>query len=36
MHAIDDDFVTVAEAAEMPRVASSTIRRWIRVGDLPA
>ncbi|MCC7022682.1 MAG: helix-turn-helix domain-containing protein [Thermomicrobiales bacterium] len=26
----------MAEAAEMLRVASSTIRRWIREGDLPA
>lgn len=31
-----DDFLTVAEAAHELRVAPSTIRRWIREGDLPA
>lgn len=36
MHATADDFVTVAEAAAMLRVAPSTIRRWIRQGDVPA
>lgn len=36
MHAIDEDFLSVAEAAERLRVAPSTIRRWIREGDLPA
>jgi excisionase family DNA binding protein len=36
LRAFDDDFVTVAEAAAMLRVASSTIRRWIREGELPA
>lgn len=36
MHAIDEEFLSVAEAATRLRVASSTIRRWIREGDLPA
>ena len=36
MHAVDDEFVTVAEAATLLRVAPSTIRRWIREGDVPA
>jgi excisionase family DNA binding protein len=31
-----DDFLTVAEAAAQLHVAPSTIRRWIREGDLPA
>ncbi|MGH2533598.1 MAG: helix-turn-helix domain-containing protein [Thermomicrobiales bacterium] len=31
-----DDFLTVAEAADQLHVAPSTIRRWIREGDLPA
>ena len=33
---IPDDFVTVAEAAALLRVAPSTIRRWIRQGTVPA
>ena len=36
MHAIDEDYVTVAEVATLLRVAPSTIRRWIREGDVPA
>jgi excisionase family DNA binding protein len=36
MHAIDQEYLTVAEAAALLRVASSTIRRWIRQGDIPA
>ncbi|MBA3450192.1 MAG: helix-turn-helix domain-containing protein [Chloroflexia bacterium] len=36
MHAIDEEYVTVAEAATLLRVAPSTIRRWIREGDVPA
>jgi excisionase family DNA binding protein len=33
---LPDDFVTVAEAAALLRVAPSTIRRWIRQGTVPA
>jgi excisionase family DNA binding protein len=36
MRAVDEEFVTVAEAAPILRVAPSTIRRWIREGDVPA
>ena len=36
MHAIDEDYITVAEAATLLRVAPSTVRRWIRQGDVPA
>jgi excisionase family DNA binding protein len=36
MRAMDEEFVTVAEAAALLRVATSTIRRWIREGDVPA
>ncbi len=36
MSAADGEYLTVAEAATFLRVASSTIRRWIREGDLPA
>lgn len=36
MPAIDEDFITVAEAATLLRVAPSTVRRWIRQGDVPA
>jgi excisionase family DNA binding protein len=32
----DDQYLTVAEAAKLLRVAPSTIRRWIRDGDVPA
>ena len=36
MRAVDEEFVTVAEAAALLRVAPSTVRRWIREGDVPA
>jgi excisionase family DNA binding protein len=36
MRTVDEEFVTVAEAATLLRVAPSTIRRWIREGDVPA
>jgi excisionase family DNA binding protein len=36
MHAVDEEFLTVAEAATLLRVAPSTVRRWIREGDVPA
>ena len=36
MHAFDEDYVTVDEAATILRVAPSTVRRWIREGDVPA
>jgi excisionase family DNA binding protein len=36
MRAVDEEFVTVAEAATPLRVAPSTVRRWIREGDVPA
>lgn len=36
MSALEEEYITVAEAATLLRVAPSTIRRWIREGDLPA
>lgn len=36
MHAVDEEYLSVAEAATRLRVAQSTIRRWIREGDVPA
>ena len=36
MRAIEDEYLTVSEAAALLRVAPSTIRRWIREGDVPA
>src|SRR5688500_7959786 len=34
--ALEEDYLTVTEAAALLRVAPSTIRRWIREGDVPA
>jgi excisionase family DNA binding protein len=36
MQSLADDFLTIAEAARIIHVAESTIRRWIREGELPA
>jgi excisionase family DNA binding protein len=36
MSALEEDYLTVTEAATLLRVAPSTIRRWIRQGDVPA
>jgi excisionase family DNA binding protein len=36
MSAVDEEYLTVAEAATLLRVATSTIRRWIREGDVSA
>jgi excisionase family DNA binding protein len=36
MSALEDDYLTVDEAASLLRVAPSTVRRWIRQGDVPA
>ena len=36
MRAGDEEFFTVAEAATLLRVAPSTVRRWIREGDVLA
>ena len=36
MVAQDEEFVTVAEAATLLRVAPSTVRRWIREGEVSA
>ena len=36
MQALGEDYLTVAEAAALPRVGRSTIRRWIRRGHVPA
>lgn len=33
---VDEDYITVAEAADLLRVSSSTIWRWIDQGVLPA
>jgi excisionase family DNA binding protein len=33
---LDEEYVTVPEAAKLLRVHSSTIRRWIDSGELPA
>lgn len=36
MRALEEEYVTVAEAAALLQVATSTVRRWIREGDVPA
>ncbi|HUX86844.1 MAG TPA: helix-turn-helix domain-containing protein, partial [Chloroflexota bacterium] len=36
MQLINEDYLSVAEAAELLKVAKSTIWRWINQGDLPA
>jgi excisionase family DNA binding protein len=36
MHAPDEEYVTVTKAATLLRVAPSTVRRWIREGNVPA
>jgi excisionase family DNA binding protein len=36
MHALDEEYVTVAEAASLLHVAPSTVRRWIREGTVAA
>ena len=36
MHAMEEEYLSIAEAAARLRVAQSTIRRWIREGDVPA
>jgi excisionase family DNA binding protein len=36
MRAVDEEYVTVAQAATLLQVAPSTIRRWIRAGNIAA
>lgn len=36
MHTLEDAYVTVAQAATLLHVQRSTIRRWIRQGDVLA
>jgi excisionase family DNA binding protein len=36
MRSVNEEYLTVAEAATLLRVAPSTVRRWIREGDVPA
>ena len=36
MRPAEEEFLTVAEAAMLLRVAPSIVRRWIREGDVPA
>jgi excisionase family DNA binding protein len=36
MPTLNEEYLTVAEAANLVRVSPSTIRRWIREGNVPA
>ena len=36
MQVLDAEYVTVAQVATLLHVAPSTVRRWIRQGDVPA
>src|SRR3954447_17061257 len=36
MQTLNEEYLTVTEAANLVRVSPSTIRRWIREGSLPA
>ena len=36
MQTLNEEYLTVTEAANLVRVSPSTIRRWIREGNLPA
>ena len=36
MSAVDEEYLTVAEAATLVRVAPSIVRPWVREGDVPA
>ncbi len=36
MQTVDEQLMTVVEVAELLRVSPSTVRRWVREGDVPA
>ncbi len=36
MHVVDEHLLTVVEVADLLRVSPSTVRRWVRDGDVPA